>query len=89
MRSSQEVRPDASDAELKANINARSPALDMPFLLLPFRPASDPSAARSFIRNFFNEERGPLRGQQLEQELMLTEPIVSALQEGYERDLRE
>lgn len=51
-------------------------ALDMPFLLLPFRPASDPSGARTFIRNYFNEERGLLEGERLEQELMLTEPMV-------------
>lgn len=50
----------------------------MPFLLLPFRPASDPSAARSFIRNFFNPDRAPqLQGERLSQELMLTEPMVS------------
>ncbi|CAO1598123.1 hypothetical protein XANCAGTX0491_001895 [Xanthoria calcicola] len=54
----------------------KSKALDLPFLLLPFRPASDPSAARTFIRNFFNEERGPLHDVRLEQELMLTEPMV-------------
>lgn len=59
--------------------NIGGPALDMPFLLLPFRPASDPSAARTFIRNFFNEERHPLQGERLEQELMLTEPMVGDL----------
>lgn len=59
--------------------NAPLTALDFPFLLLPFRPASDPSAARTFIRNFFNEERGPLHDVRLEQELMLTEPMVSGL----------
>ncbi len=59
--------------------NVASLALDMPFLLLPFRPTSDPSAARTFIRNFFNEERGPLHGDRLDQELMLTEPMVSTL----------
>ena len=47
----------------------------MPFLLLPFRPASDPSAARTFIRNFFDEDR-ELKGERLNQELMLTEPMV-------------
>lgn len=52
-------------------------ALDLPFLLLPFRPASDPSAARTFIRNFFSPHKGPtLSGERLEQELMLTEPMV-------------
>lgn len=55
----------------------KSRALDIPLFLLPFRPASDPSAARSFIRNFFSEERGAeLKGERLEQELMLTEPMV-------------
>lgn len=53
-------------------------ALDMPFLLLPFRPASDPSAARSFIRNFFNPDRAlQAQGDRLSQELLLTEPMVS------------
>ncbi|KAL8693790.1 MAG: hypothetical protein Q9218_001438 [Villophora microphyllina] len=64
-------------------IKSRALALDMPFLLLPFRPASDPSAARSFIRNFFNEDRGPLLGRQLEQELRLTAPMVSTPQESW------
>ncbi|KAL8735697.1 MAG: hypothetical protein Q9181_002739 [Wetmoreana brouardii] len=64
----------------------KSRALDMPFLLLPFRPTSDPSAARTFIRNFFNEERGPLRGERLQQELMLTEPMVSELEQDHGRD---
>lgn len=55
-------------------------ALDMPFLLLPFRPASDPVAARSFIRNYFNADRPyQLHGDRLSQELLLTEPTVSAL----------
>ena len=54
-------------------------ALDMPFLLLPYRPASDPSAARTFIRNYFSMDKGiHLVGERLEQELMLTEPMVSA-----------
>ena len=53
-------------------------ALDLPFLLLPFRPASDPSAARTFIRNFFSMEKGAdMKGERLEQELILTEPMVN------------
>ncbi|CAI7577873.1 unnamed protein product [Penicillium glandicola] len=59
--------------ELKAR------ALDTPFLLLPFRPSSDPSAARTFIRNYFNQsfEKGsPIDGDALSQELRLTEPMV-------------
>lgn len=58
-------------------------ALDIPFLLLPFRPASDPSAARTFIRNYFNPSFDPvtgkvrrLEGEHLSQELRLTEPMV-------------
>lgn len=58
-------------------------ALDMPFLLLPFRPASDPSAARTFIRNFFSMEKGiDMKGERLEQELILTEPMVSEHNRG-------
>ncbi|KAJ5161155.1 hypothetical protein N7492_006547 [Penicillium capsulatum] len=59
--------------ELKAR------ALDVPFLLLPFRPTSDPSAARTFIRNYFNQsfDKGaPVDGDVLAQELRLTEPMV-------------
>ena len=64
------------------DIDARpcSTALDMPFLLLPFRPTSDPSAARSFVRNYFGagiEKSGQLQGERLQQELRLTEPMVS------------
>ncbi|CAG8956851.1 hypothetical protein HYFRA_00012306 [Hymenoscyphus fraxineus] len=55
-------------------IELKSRALDMPFLLLPFRPTSNPSAARTFIRNFF--DRGQLYGDLLLQELRLTEPMV-------------
>ena len=50
----------------------------MPFILLAFRPTSDPSAARTFIRNYFDaHKRIQLRGDDLNQELMLTEPTVS------------
>lgn len=54
-------------------------ALDTPFLLLPFRPSSDASTARTFIRNFFNNavERGsPASGDDLARELRLTDPMV-------------
>ncbi|KAK3329723.1 hypothetical protein B0H66DRAFT_35836 [Apodospora peruviana] len=53
-------------------------ALDLPFLLLPFRPTSDPSAVRTFVRHFFNSPDGypTLRGEALAQELRLTEPMV-------------
>ncbi|ROT42324.1 DUF1708-domain-containing protein [Sodiomyces alkalinus F11] len=57
--------------ELKAR------ALDHPFLLLPFRPTSDPSAVRTFIRHFFDSSHG-LRGDALAQDLRMTEPMVIA-----------
>ncbi|KAK4105389.1 hypothetical protein N658DRAFT_482892 [Parathielavia hyrcaniae] len=58
--------------ELKAR------ALDLPFLLLPFRPTSDPSAVRTFVRHFFDGKDGGqvLRGEALAQELRMTEPMV-------------
>lgn len=73
-----EVEPEEIQELLRGCTNeVKSRALDMPFLLLPFRPASDPSAARTFIRNFFSMERGAdLKGERLDQELMLTEPMV-------------
>ncbi|TGO06822.1 hypothetical protein BTUL_0469g00010 [Botrytis tulipae] len=55
-------------------VELKSRALDMPFLLLPFRPTSDPSAARTFIRNFFDKRQ--LSREMLAQELRLTEPMV-------------
>ncbi|CAI4218667.1 unnamed protein product [Parascedosporium putredinis] len=51
----------------------KSRALNLPFLLLPFRPASDPSAVRTFIRHFFDQN---MRGESLAQELRMTEPMV-------------
>ncbi|KAE8148649.1 hypothetical protein BDV25DRAFT_13723 [Aspergillus avenaceus] len=59
--------------ELKAR------GLQTPFLLLPFRPSSDASAARTFIRNYFTQavEKGsPPSGEALAQELRLSDPIV-------------
>ncbi|KAH7155428.1 hypothetical protein B0J13DRAFT_226060 [Dactylonectria estremocensis] len=55
--------------ELKAR------ALAHPFLLLPFRPTSDPSAVRTFVRHFFESHQN-LRGEHLLQELRMTEPMV-------------
>lgn len=51
----------------------------MPFMLLPFRPTSDTSASRNFIRNFFKadyEGTGAYSGEQLAQELRLMAPLV-------------
>ncbi|TVY55323.1 Morphogenesis-related protein MSB1 [Lachnellula cervina] len=56
-------------------LELKSRGLDTPFLLLPFRPTSDPSAARNFIRHFFSD-RGSLSGEGLAHELRLTEPMV-------------
>lgn len=54
-------------------------AVDMPFVLLPFRPTSDTSASRNFVRNFFKAEyegTRQFRGESLAQELRLAEPLV-------------
>jgi hypothetical protein len=51
----------------------------MPFVLLPFRPTSDTSASRNFVRNFFKsayEGTDQFRGEGLATELRLTEPLV-------------
>ncbi|KAL8699862.1 MAG: hypothetical protein Q9201_005758 [Fulgogasparrea decipioides] len=80
------LRGCTSALKSKSKGHVHSSALDMPFLLLPFRPTSDPSAARTFIRNFFSEARGPLRDERLQQELMLTEPMVSRIEQGHGRD---
>ncbi|GFP56633.1 hypothetical protein ACSS6W_004873 [Trichoderma asperelloides] len=49
--------------------------LDHPFFLLPFRPTSNPSAVRTFIRNFFSQNP-PISGELLLQELRMTDPMV-------------
>jgi hypothetical protein len=57
-------------------------ALQTPFMLLPFRPSSDTVTARTFIRNYFSQslKRGsPFAGDELAQELRLTDPMVSSL----------
>lgn len=53
-------------------------ALDVPFLILPFRPSSDPSAARTFVRNYFlpTDGRPKLKGEKLIAELKMTEVMV-------------
>ena len=51
----------------------------MPFLLLPYRPGSDPVGSKSFIRNFFRKEYDNAwenKPKQLHDELMLMEPVV-------------
>ncbi|KAF2850658.1 hypothetical protein T440DRAFT_517967 [Plenodomus tracheiphilus IPT5] len=57
----------------------KSRGLDMPFMLLPFRPTSDASASRNFVRNFFKaayEGTHLYSGEGLAQELRLTEPLT-------------
>ncbi|EGD99238.1 morphogenesis protein [Trichophyton tonsurans CBS 112818] len=78
-----EVEPEeVVDLLLGCTSELKDRALDIPFLLLPFRPTSDPFAAKSFIRNFFSpppermDRPGPLQGSQLAQELRLSEPMV-------------
>ncbi|KAL7939561.1 hypothetical protein V8C35DRAFT_287001, partial [Trichoderma chlorosporum] len=53
----------------------KSRGLDHPFFLLPFRPTSNPSAVRTFIRNFFSQDP-PISGEVLLQELRMAEPMV-------------
>ena len=51
----------------------------MPFLLLPFRPGSDPVGSKSFIRNYFRlQYEGSWRDNRafFEQELRLMDPLV-------------
>jgi hypothetical protein len=51
----------------------------MPFVLLPFRPTSDTSASRNFVRSFFKadyEGTRQFQGEGLATELRLTEPLV-------------
>lgn len=50
----------------------------MPFLLLPFRPSSDPSAAKTFIRNYFYPpvNRSKLTAEALIKELRMTDVMV-------------
>ncbi|KAI5365975.1 putative meiotically up-regulated protein Msb1/Mug8 [Septoria linicola] len=62
-----------------AEMKTRAEALDSPFMLLPFRPNTDPQGARTFIHNFYksNAERGTqYRGDSLKQELRLTDSLV-------------
>ncbi|PLN82333.1 hypothetical protein BDW42DRAFT_200497 [Aspergillus taichungensis] len=75
-----EVAPEEVQDLLRActkELKAR--ALQIPFLLLPFRPSSDASAARSFIRNYFDQSfknGAPVTGEPLSQELRLSDPTV-------------
>ncbi|KAI5815434.1 hypothetical protein BZA77DRAFT_355204 [Pyronema omphalodes] len=72
-----EVSPEEVQELLRGCTNEmKARGLLTPFILLPYRPNSDPCAARTLIRNFFNAENGPMTGAQLQQELRLTEPEV-------------
>ncbi|CAN9097974.1 hypothetical protein CC77DRAFT_485377 [Alternaria alternata] len=78
------TRKDVAPDEIQELIHVctqemKSRALDMPFMLLPFRPTSDTSASRNFIRNFFKaayENTRQYSGEGLAQELRLTEPLT-------------
>lgn len=77
-------RKDVAPEEIQELIHVctqemKSRALDMPFMLLPFRPTSDVSASRNFIRSFFKatyEGTGLFTGDSLAQELRLAEPLT-------------
>ena len=44
--------------------------------MLPFRPSSDLTSTRTFIRKYFEGGRPTLRGRALSQELRLTDVLV-------------
>jgi hypothetical protein len=52
--------------------------LDTPLFLLPFRPSSDLSSVKTFIRRYFAGGRASLHGGELAQELRLTDVLVLA-----------
>jgi Domain of unknown function (DUF1708) len=52
--------------------------LDTPLFLLPFRPSSDLSSTKTFIRRYFDGGRPTLHGKALTQELRLTDVLVLA-----------
>ncbi|RKF58941.1 putative morphogenesis protein msb1 [Erysiphe neolycopersici] len=54
-------------------LEVKARGLDTPFVLLPYRPNSDTSAVRTFIRHYFEQK---LCGDELVQELRLTNPLV-------------
>ncbi|RJE24367.1 morphogenesis protein [Aspergillus sclerotialis] len=78
-----EIAPDEVQDLLRGcTLELKARALDTPFLLIPFRPSSDPSASRTFIRNYFNnsfKKGSPIAGDELMQELRLTDPMVRTL----------
>ncbi|KAF2132842.1 hypothetical protein P153DRAFT_428873 [Dothidotthia symphoricarpi CBS 119687] len=77
-------RKDVAPEEIQELIHVctqemKSRALDMLFMLLPFRPASDTSASRNFVRSFFKaayEGTQQFKGEGLSQELRLAEPLT-------------
>ncbi|KAH8682159.1 hypothetical protein BX600DRAFT_505773 [Xylariales sp. PMI_506] len=70
------VEPDEVDDLIRrCTQELKSRALNHPFLLLPFRPTSDPSSVRIFIRRFFDDNQN-MRGEALAQELRMSEPMV-------------
>ncbi|KAL3453508.1 hypothetical protein BJX65DRAFT_125602 [Aspergillus insuetus] len=75
-----EIAPEEVQQLLRACTQEfKARALQTPFMLLPFRPSSDTVTARTFIRNYFSQsmKRGsPFAGDELAQELRLTDPMV-------------
>ncbi|KAJ3485791.1 hypothetical protein NLG97_g6743 [Lecanicillium saksenae] len=75
------VDPDEIDELIRCCTHEiKSRGLDHPFLLLPFRPTSNPSGVRTFIRNFFGKDglEPPISGERLQQEVRIAEPMVLA-----------
>ena len=63
---------------VRANGGIDSLGLDTPLFLLPFRPSSDLSSTKTFIRRYFQGGSINLQGQPLIQELRLTDVLVLA-----------
>ena len=73
------ITPNHHVTQCKEKSNHSMIDLELPFLLLPFRPNADTSAAKTFIRAYFKYGEGPsseLAGVQLQREVRLIEPLV-------------
>jgi hypothetical protein len=69
----------AAEVRAAANTGFYHAALEMPFLLLPFRPGSDALGSKNFIRQYFKARYDGHSdvSEMAHHELRLMEPIVS------------
>ena len=62
-------------------------ALDLPLLLLPFRPLqSDSNAAKTFIRSYFQASVGARYASSIYSDLKLIEPMVGSVPNDSKKD---